>query len=65
MTLFDDRFIYFDDLMRFLPDEEALKTLNVVEGSTEKERISKASLKNWVVRNKKFILDFKKEKYHI
>ncbi|KAL8543400.1 hypothetical protein ACS0TY_004074 [Phlomoides rotata] len=43
------KFIYPDDLMRFLPDEEALKTLNIVEGSTENEKISKASLKSWVV----------------
>ncbi|XP_073127119.1 mechanosensitive ion channel protein 8-like [Henckelia pumila] len=43
------KFIYLKDLMRFMREEEALKTLNVVEGSTESERISKASLKNWVV----------------
>ncbi|KAK4477253.1 hypothetical protein RD792_016467 [Penstemon davidsonii] len=43
------KFIYLEDLMRFLKEEEALKTLNAVEGSTESERISKASLKNWVV----------------
>ncbi|KAL6514179.1 hypothetical protein OROHE_019166 [Orobanche hederae] len=43
------KFIYLDDLMRFLKEEEALKTLNIVEGSVESEKISKASLKNWVV----------------
>lgn len=43
------RFIYLEDLMRFLPEHEALKTLNAVEGSTESGRISKASLKSWVV----------------
>ncbi|KZV58404.1 mechanosensitive ion channel protein 5-like [Dorcoceras hygrometricum] len=43
------KFIYPIDLMCFLRDEEALKTLNVIEGSTESEKISKASLKSWVV----------------
>ncbi|KAI3446301.1 hypothetical protein Pfo_002966 [Paulownia fortunei] len=43
------KFIYLEDLMRFLQEEEALKTLNIVEGSAESEKISKASLKNWVV----------------
>ncbi|KAL0422947.1 UNVERIFIED_CONTAM: Mechanosensitive ion channel protein 6 [Sesamum latifolium] len=43
------KLIYLDDLMRFLPEEEAFKTLQLVEGSAESEKISKASLKNWVV----------------
>ncbi|XP_073312371.1 mechanosensitive ion channel protein 6-like [Primulina huaijiensis] len=43
------KFIYPIDLMRFLREEEALKTLNVIEGSTEIEKITKASLKSWVV----------------
>ncbi|XP_073122487.1 mechanosensitive ion channel protein 6-like [Henckelia pumila] len=43
------KFINPIDLMRFLREEEALKTLNVIEGSTESEKISKASLKSWVV----------------
>ncbi|PIM97248.1 putative mechanosensitive ion channel [Handroanthus impetiginosus] len=43
------KFIYLEDLMRFLPEDEALKTLNIVEGSSESEKISKSSLKNWVV----------------
>lgn len=43
------RFIYLDDLMRFLQEDEASKTLNLVEGSAESDKISKASLKNWVV----------------
>ncbi|PHU04750.1 Mechanosensitive ion channel protein 6 [Capsicum chinense] len=42
-------FIYLKDLSCFLPEEEALKTMNLVEGSPEREKISKASLKNWVV----------------
>lgn len=36
--------------MRFLPDDEALKTLSLFEGASETNRISKSSLKNWVVR---------------
>ncbi|KAL1554476.1 mechanosensitive ion channel protein 6-like [Salvia divinorum] len=43
------KYIYLEDLMRFLPEQDALKTLNAVEGSTESDRISKASLKSWVV----------------
>ncbi|CAA0827748.1 Mechanosensitive ion channel protein 6 [Striga hermonthica] len=43
------KFIHLEDLMRFVKEEEALKTLNIVEGSIEGEKISKASLKNWVV----------------
>ncbi|KAL8060129.1 hypothetical protein ABFX02_02G004300 [Erythranthe guttata] len=43
------KFIYLEDLMRFLQQDEAEKTLNIVEGSTESDKISKATLKNWVV----------------
>ncbi|CAN4114576.1 unnamed protein product [Withania somnifera] len=43
------KFIYLKDLSCFLRYEEALKTMNLVEGSPDRERISKASLKNWVV----------------
>lgn len=43
------RYIYLEDLLRFLPEQDALKTLNAVEGSNEAEKISKASLKSWVV----------------
>ncbi|KAL0383893.1 UNVERIFIED_CONTAM: Serine/threonine-protein kinase ATR [Sesamum radiatum] len=32
------KLIYLDDLMRFLPEEEALKTLQLVEGSAESEK---------------------------
>nr|WGO49548.1 mechanosensitive ion channel protein A042019 [Torenia fournieri] len=45
------KFIYLDDLMRFLAEDEAVKTLHLVEGCNESERISKASLKNWVVNS--------------
>ncbi|VVA95768.1 unnamed protein product [Arabis nemorensis] len=43
------KFIYSKDIMRFLPDDEALKTLSLFEGASETNRISKSSLKNWVV----------------
>ncbi|CAA3006300.1 mechanosensitive ion channel 6-like [Olea europaea subsp. europaea] len=46
------KFIYLEDLMRFLREEEALKTMNLVEGSPESEKISKGCLKNWVVCSK-------------
>ncbi|CAN6938905.1 unnamed protein product [Brassica oleracea] len=43
------KFIYLKDISRFLPEDEALKTLSLFEGATETNRISKSSLKNWVV----------------
>lgn len=43
------RYIYLEDLMRFMREDEALKTLALFEGTTETRRINKASLKNWVV----------------
>ncbi|KAJ8570979.1 hypothetical protein K7X08_037951 [Anisodus acutangulus] len=43
------KFIYLDDLSCFLREEEALTTMNLVEGSPDRERISRASLKNLVV----------------
>jgi hypothetical protein len=36
--------------MRFLREDEALKTLSLFEGASETRKISKSSLKNWVVR---------------
>lgn len=36
--------------MRFLPEEEAEKTMSFFEGASESNRISKSALKNWVVR---------------
>ncbi|KAK2974309.1 hypothetical protein RJ640_026870 [Escallonia rubra] len=43
------KYIFLRDLMRFLREEEALKTMSLIEGSSESEKISKSSLKNWVV----------------
>ncbi|KAK9287376.1 hypothetical protein L1049_015794 [Liquidambar formosana] len=35
--------------MRFLREDEALKTLSLFEGASESRKISRSSLKNWVV----------------
>ncbi|KAK1394844.1 Mechanosensitive ion channel protein [Heracleum sosnowskyi] len=43
------KYIYMNDLGRFLRDEEAMKVMSLLAGSTEYERISKKDLKNWVV----------------
>ncbi|XP_041014471.1 mechanosensitive ion channel protein 8-like [Juglans microcarpa x Juglans regia] len=42
-------YIYLEDLMRFLREDEALKTVGLFEGAFETRRISKSSLNNWVV----------------
>ncbi|XP_030514716.1 mechanosensitive ion channel protein 6-like [Rhodamnia argentea] len=41
--------IYLEDLMRFMPEDEAVKTMSLFEGASESQKISKSSLKNWVV----------------
>uniref|UniRef100_A0A7N0ZYQ3 Mechanosensitive ion channel protein n=1 Tax=Kalanchoe fedtschenkoi TaxID=63787 RepID=A0A7N0ZYQ3_KALFE len=43
------KFIYLEDLMRFMQKDEAEKTLNLFEGASEAAKISKSCLKNWVV----------------
>lgn len=35
--------------MRFMRQEEALKAMDLFEGAQEHNRVSKRSLKNWVV----------------
>ncbi|CAI0468929.1 unnamed protein product [Linum tenue] len=45
----NSRYIYLEDLMRFMREEEALKTMSFFEGASETCRICKSSLKNWVV----------------
>jgi hypothetical protein len=35
--------------MRFMRQEEALKAMDLFEGAQENNRVSKRSLKNWVV----------------
>ncbi|KAL9668630.1 hypothetical protein QQ045_006168 [Rhodiola kirilowii] len=43
------KYIYLEDLMRFMPEDEAYRTLSLFEGADERMRISKSCLKNWVV----------------
>ncbi|KAF3668030.1 Mechanosensitive ion channel protein 5 [Capsicum annuum] len=43
------KFIYLEDLMRFMRQDEAVKTMCLIEGGTETCGISKCALKNWVV----------------
>ncbi|XP_022762264.1 mechanosensitive ion channel protein 8-like [Durio zibethinus] len=43
------KFIYLEDLMRFMREDEALRTMSTFEGVFEKKRISKSSMKNWVL----------------
>lgn len=43
------KFIYLEDLMRFMREDEALKTIRLFEGANEGKGISKRALKNWVV----------------
>ncbi|KAL9317036.1 hypothetical protein ACSQ67_013553 [Phaseolus vulgaris] len=43
------RYIYPDDLMRFMQEDEAAKTMNLFEGASDSGRIGKGALKNWVV----------------
>jgi hypothetical protein len=44
------RFIHPEDLMRFMREDEAIKTISLFEGALDTGRISKSALKNWVVR---------------
>lgn len=43
------KFIYPEDLMRFMREDETVKTINLFEGASETGKISKSALKNWVV----------------
>ncbi|KAL6911801.1 hypothetical protein ACP4OV_000606 [Aristida adscensionis] len=43
------KYIYLSDLMRFMEREDAIKAMNLFEGAQEHSRVSKRSLKNWVV----------------
>ncbi|KAJ7001538.1 mechanosensitive ion channel protein 6-like [Populus alba x Populus x berolinensis] len=43
------KFIYLQDLMRFLEEDQAFKTMSFFEEESETSRIGKSSLKNWVV----------------
>ncbi|XP_009630158.1 mechanosensitive ion channel protein 6-like [Nicotiana tomentosiformis] len=43
------KFIYLEDFMRFMREDEALKTIRLFEGGTEAKGVSKRALKTWVV----------------
>lgn len=43
------RYIYLVDLMRFIGEDEALKTMSLFEGAQETKKITRKALKNWVV----------------
>lgn len=41
-----------EDLIHFMQEDEAAKTMSLFEGASETRRINKSSLKNWVVRTR-------------
>ncbi|CDY24094.1 BnaA06g00920D [Brassica napus] len=43
------RYIYIEDFMRFLTEDESERAMNLFEEASESHRISKSCLKNWVV----------------
>ncbi|CAO2815673.1 unnamed protein product [Amaranthus hypochondriacus] len=43
------KYICYNDLLRFMQEDEALKTMGLFEGASETGKISKSALKNWVV----------------
>ncbi|CAL9207788.1 unnamed protein product [Musa hybrid cultivar] len=43
------KYIYLVDLMRFMNEDEAIKTMSLFEGAQEKNRVNRKSLKNWVI----------------
>ncbi|KAK6115127.1 hypothetical protein DH2020_007396 [Rehmannia glutinosa] len=43
------KYIYQEDLMRFMREDEVLKTMRLFEDGSEQKGISKKALKNWVV----------------
>ncbi|XP_060199885.1 mechanosensitive ion channel protein 6-like [Lycium barbarum] len=45
----NSKFIYLEDIMRFMREDEALKTMQLFEGGSEAKGISKRTLKNWMV----------------
>lgn len=47
--LFCTRHIYQDDLMQFMRDDEALKTISHFEGASGWKGITRKELKNWMV----------------
>ncbi|KAG5247974.1 mechanosensitive ion channel protein [Salix suchowensis] len=49
MARHGSKYIYLQDLMRFLEEDQASKTMSFFEEASETSRIGKSSLKNWVV----------------
>ncbi|KAK9064482.1 hypothetical protein SSX86_015864 [Deinandra increscens subsp. villosa] len=43
------KYIYLNDLMRFLREDQAVKTMSLLEGTPGDEKVSKGALKAWVV----------------
>ncbi|KAI4342213.1 hypothetical protein MLD38_026863 [Melastoma candidum] len=43
------KYIYMEDLMRFMREEEAWKAMTQFEGDMDRAKISKSNLKNWLV----------------
>uniref|UniRef100_A0A1J3CYT7 Mechanosensitive ion channel protein n=3 Tax=Noccaea caerulescens TaxID=107243 RepID=A0A1J3CYT7_NOCCA len=43
------RYIYIEDFMRFLSEDESERAMSLFEGAFESHKISKSCLKNWVV----------------
>ncbi|KAJ4917911.1 Mechanosensitive ion channel protein 4 [Raphanus sativus] len=43
------RYIYIEDFMRFLTEDESERAMNLFEEASESDKISKSCLKNWVV----------------
>ncbi|KAL4569664.1 hypothetical protein LXL04_025306 [Taraxacum kok-saghyz] len=43
------KFIYLSDLMRFLTEDQAVKTMSLLAGTPADEKVSKGALKTWVV----------------
>ncbi|XP_065866995.1 mechanosensitive ion channel protein 5-like [Euphorbia lathyris] len=43
------RFIFLEDILRFMHEDEALKAFSLFDGASESKKISKSCLKNWVV----------------
>ncbi|URE40999.1 Late embryogenesis abundant protein [Musa troglodytarum] len=43
------KYFYLVDLMRFMKEDEARKTMSMFEGANENNRVCRKSLKNWVV----------------
>ena len=43
------RYITEDDLMRFMPEEDAIRALALFDGAMETGKITKKALKSWVV----------------